>query len=66
LFSELFHSACHWLFNPAQPEAGLTPAGILPANRRGFTGVSFEMRGEAAARVLLPSYHLELDNLRFY
>ena len=39
-------------------EFPLTPAAIAPADLSGYTGVAFEVRGEAAGRVLLQSLHV--------
>src|SRR6185369_11278318 len=39
-------------------EFPLTPGAIVPADLSAYTGISFEVRGEAAARVLLPGYHV--------
>jgi hypothetical protein len=39
-------------------EFPLTPGAILPADLSKYSGITFEVRGEAAARVLIPGYHV--------
>ena len=39
-------------------EFPLTAGGISPADLSGYTGVSFEVRGEAAGRLLVQAYHV--------
>jgi hypothetical protein len=39
-------------------EFPLTPGAIVPADLSGYTGVSFDVRGEAVGRLLVQSYHV--------
>jgi hypothetical protein len=39
-------------------EFPLTPGAIEPADLSGYSGVSFEVRGEAAGRLLVHAYHV--------
>ena len=39
-------------------EFPLTPGAIAPADLSGYTGVSFDVRGEAAGRLLVQAYHV--------
>jgi imidazolonepropionase-like amidohydrolase len=43
-------------------EFPLTPGAIVPADLSAYTGVEFEVRGEAAARVLVPLYHVRAND----
>jgi hypothetical protein len=39
-------------------EFPLTAGAIAPADVSGYTGISFEVRGEAAGRLLVQAYHV--------
>ncbi|MEO8372978.1 MAG: amidohydrolase family protein [Candidatus Solibacter sp.] len=43
-------------------EFPLTPGAILPADLSAYSGISFDVRGEAAARVLMPAYHVRSND----